>query len=57
MQKAKKAAEHYSKNKEAIKEKSKSWYKNLSEKEKGKIKEYQTKKTATDSVQKRSVTK
>ena len=45
-----KAAEYYLQNKEAIKEKSKNWYKNLSEKEKGKIKQYQTKKTATDSV-------
>ena len=39
-----KAADYYSKNKEAIKEKSKNWYKNLSEKEKDKIKEYQRKR-------------
>ena len=47
MQKAKerysieKAAAYYLQNKKAIKEKSKNQYKNLSEKEKGKIKEYQ----------------
>ena len=53
-----KAAEYYSQNKEAIKEKSKNQYKNLSETEKDKIKEYQRKKiSATDSVQKRSITK
>ena len=39
-----KAAEYYLQNKEAIKEKSKNWYKNLSEKEKDKIKEYQRKR-------------
>ena len=50
MQKAKeryskeKAAEYYSQNKEAIKEKSKNWYKNLSKEEKDKIKEYQRKR-------------
>ena len=50
MQKAKdryskeKAAEYYLKNKEAIKEKSKNWYKNLSKEEKDKIKEYQRKR-------------
>ena len=38
-----KAAEYYSQNKEAIKEKSKNWYKNLPEEEKGKIKECQRK--------------
>ena len=38
-----KAAEYYSQNKEAIKKKSKNWYKNLPEKEKYKIKEYQKK--------------
>ena len=38
-----KAAEYYLKNKEAIKEKSKNRYKNLSKEEKGKIKEYQRK--------------
>ena len=36
-----KAAVYYSQNKEAIKKKSKNWYKNLSEEEKDKIKEYQ----------------
>ena len=36
-----KAAEYYLQNKEAIKEKSNNRYKNLSEEEKGKIKEYQ----------------
>ena len=36
-----KAAEYYSQSKEAIKEKSKSWCKNLSKEEKDKIKEYQ----------------
>ena len=50
MQKAKeryskeKSAEYYLKYKEAIKEKSKEGYKNLTQKEKGKIKEYQTKR-------------
>ena len=39
-----KSAEYYSKNKEAIKEKSKNWYKNLSKKEKDKIKKYQREK-------------
>ena len=39
----KKAAEYHLKNKEAIKEKSKNRYKNLSKEEKGKIKEYQRK--------------
>ena len=39
-----KAAEYYSQNKEAIKEKSKNWYKNLSKKEKDKIKEYRRKR-------------
>ena len=39
-----KAAEYYLQNKEAIKEKSKNWYKNLSEEEKDKIKEYQRKR-------------
>ena len=48
MQKAKekyskgKAAEYYKQNKEAIKEKSKERYKNLSQEETDKIKEYQT---------------
>ena len=35
------AADYYLKNKEAIKENSKSWYKNLSKDEKCKIKKYQ----------------
>ena len=39
-----KAAEYYLQNKEAIKEKSRECYKNLSEEEKNKIKEYQKKK-------------
>ena len=50
----KKSVEYYLQNKEAIKEKSKNWYKNLSKEEKDKIKEYQRK---TNSVQKRSITK
>ena len=37
----KKAAEYYAENKEAIKEKSREHYKNLSQEEKDKIKEYQ----------------
>ena len=36
-----KAAEYYLQNKEAIKENSKNWFKDLSEEEKYKIKEYQ----------------
>ena len=49
MQKAKeryskeKAAEYYQQNKEAIKEKSRQRYKNLSQEKKDKIKEYQKK--------------
>ena len=39
-----KAAEHYAKNKGAIKKKSREYYKNLSQEEKDKIKEYQRKK-------------
>ena len=39
-----KAAEYYKQNKEAIKEKSRDCYKNLSQEEKDKIKEYQRKK-------------
>ena len=39
-----KAAEYYFQNKEAIKEKAKDRYRNLSEEEKTKIKEYQKKK-------------
>ena len=38
------AAEYYLRNKEAIKEKSKNWYKNLSKEKKDKIKEYQRKR-------------
>ena len=50
-----KAAEHCLQNKEAIKEKLKNWYINLSEEEKDKIKEYQRQReiSATDSVQKK----
>ena len=45
LQKAKeKAAEYYAQNKQAIKEKSRECYKNLSQKEEDKIKEYQKKK-------------
>ena len=40
-----KAAEYYLENKEAIKEKSRNRYKNMSEEEKNKIKEYQKKGT------------
>ena len=39
-----KAAEYYAQNKEAIKEKSRECYKNLSQGEKDKIKEYQRKR-------------
>ena len=39
-----KAAEYYVQNKEVIKEKSKNQYKNLSQEEKDKIKEYQRKR-------------
>ena len=39
-----KAAEYYLQNKEVIKEKSRNRYKNLSEEEKNKIKEYQKKR-------------
>ena len=39
-----KTAEYYAKNKEAIKEKSREHYKNLSKEKKDKIKEYQRKK-------------
>ena len=39
-----KAAEYYLQNKEVIKEKSKNWYRYLSEEEKDKIKEYQRKR-------------
>ena len=45
-----KAAEYYTQNKEAIKEKSWECYKNLSEEEKDKIKEYQRKESRTGSV-------
>ena len=52
MQKAKEryskenAAEYFLQNKEATKEKSKNWYKNLSKEEKYKIKEYKKKDTS-----------
>ena len=39
-----KAADYCSQNKEPLKEKSKNWYKNLSEQEKDKIKEYPRKR-------------
>ena len=39
-----KAAEYYQQNKEVLKEKSRNRYKNLSEEEKNKIKEYQKKR-------------
>ena len=39
-----KAAEYHLQNKDAIKEKSKEWYKILSQEEKNKIKEYQKKR-------------
>ena len=39
-----KAAEYYLQNKEAIKEKSRDWYKNLSKEEKDKTNEYQIKR-------------
>ena len=53
-----KAAEYFLQNKEAIQEKSREQYKNLSKEEKDKIKEYKkTTISATDSVQKRSFTK
>ena len=42
-----KTAEYYAQNKEAIKEKSKKLYKNLSQEEKDKITEYQKKKIST----------
>ena len=38
-----KASEYYLQNKEAIKEKSRNWYKNFSKQGKDKIKEYQRK--------------
>ena len=41
-----KTAEYYAQNKEAIKEKSRECYKNLSQKEKDKIKEYQRQKVS-----------
>ena len=50
-----KAAKNYLKNKESIKEKSKNQYKNLSEEEKDKIKKFQRKIPAINSVQKRSI--
>ena len=39
-----KADEYYLENKESIKKKSRDWYKNLSEEEEDKIKEYQRKR-------------
>ena len=52
------AVEYYLQNKEAIKEKLKSRHKDLSKEEKDKVKGYQRKKiSATDSVQKRSITR
>ena len=45
-----KTAEYYSQNKEAIKEKSKNQYKNLSQEEKGKWKSIEKKISATASV-------
>ena len=52
LQKAKErySAEYYLKNKEAIKERSRERYKNLSQKEKVKIMEYQKKVSKTGSV-------
>ena len=46
-----KAAEYYLQNKEAIKEKSKNWYKNLSKDDKDKIKEYKKKKKNQQLIQ------
>ena len=46
-----KAAEYYLQNKEAIKEKSRDHYKNLSQKEKDKIKKYKKKKRYQELVQ------
>ena len=40
-----KAAEYYLKNKEVVKEKARNCYRNLSEEEKNKIKEYQKKRS------------
>ena len=51
-----KAAVYYLENKEAIKEKSKNRYKNL-RKDKTRLKSTKKKISATDSVQKRSITK
>ena len=45
-----KAAEYYKQNKELIKEKSRNRYKNLSEEQKNKIKEYQKKGYSIDSI-------
>ena len=45
-----KAAEYYKHNKETIKEKSRGHYKNLSQEEKDKIKEYQKKKSRISSI-------
>ena len=50
-----KAAEYYLENREAIKKKSRDHYKNLSEEEEDRVSK--TKISASDSVQKRSITK
>ena len=53
-----KAAEYYLKNKEVTNEKARNRYRNLSEEEKNKIKEYQKKEVSIiDSIQKRSIKK
>ena len=52
-----KAADYYLKNKEAIKEKSKNIYKNLSKEEKDKIKDYQRKRYQQLIQYKKSITK
>ena len=54
------AAEYYLEDKEVIKEKARNCYKNLSEEEKNKIKEYQKKRqkvSRIDSILKRSIKK
>ena len=53
-----KAAEYYLKNKEVKKGNARNCYRNLSEEEKNKIKEYQKKEgSRIDSIQKRSIKK
>ena len=53
-----KAAEYYLQNKEAIKKKSKNWYKNFPKEEKNKIKEYQRKRyQQVIQYKKKSITK